>query len=428
MSLKKSWEMIEATYQQLLGKEQVESPQPWLEKLQDRQSNLISCAIYPETPEQLAASVKIAQLNNWSLIPCGQGTKLNWGGLINARSPIILVSSQRLNRLVEHAAGDLTVTVEAGMNYGELQKILAQSGQFLAIDPPFADLATIGGVIATASSGSWRQRYLSVRDMCLGFSLVRADGEQVKGGGRVVKNVAGYDLMKLLTGSYGSLAIITQATFRLYPLPQVTETLVFSGTMAAIANLSAKILQSQLIPSKLDLIAGKILESFEINSEAALIVDFASSAASVEIQVDRAIALSHNLGLNVAKVNSDIWQKISDRIWQPGQAIAKVGILSTEIAAILPQIQKITPISAQFHFGVGLGWLIFDASISATEFLQVRQLISESGGFLSLLKAPIELKTEIADLWNYGKDTLLLMRQLKQKFDSNSILSPGRVL
>ncbi len=421
--------MIEAIYQQLLGNEQVGSPQPWFSKLElDRQSDLVSCVIYPQNSEQLGASVKIAQQNHWSLIPCGSGTKLNWGGVITARSPIVLVSTQKLNRLIEHAAGDLTVTVEAGMSYRELQGLLAESGQFLAIDPPFTDLATIGGIIATGCSGSWRQRYLSVRDMCLGISFVRADGEQVKGGGRVVKNVAGYDLMKLLTGSYGSLGVITQATFRLYPLPEVTETLIFSGTTEAIASFSSKILQTNLLPSRLDLIAGKILKSLEIDDDSAVVIDFASIAASVKIQGEQVINLSHNLDLKVTKINSNIWQEISQQVWQPDQAIAKVGILSSKIATTLAQIQKIKPISTQLHVSSGLGWLIFDPSISATEFLQVRQIIAESGGFLSLLQAPIALKTEIANLWDYGNDSLILMRQLKQKFDPNSILSPGRVL
>jgi glycolate oxidase FAD binding subunit len=419
-------------------------PTSWLDKIQlSPSSKAIAEVIYPETTAQLAASVALANQKNCNLVACGQGSKLNWGGLIDSRSPLVLVSTQRLNQLVEHAAGDLTVTVEAGMPYLQLQAILAKSGQFLAVDPPFAETATIGGIIATGSSGSWRQRYLSVRDMCLGISFVRADGQSVKGGGRVVKNVAGYDLMKLLTGSYGSLGIITQATFRLYPLPEVTSTLIFSGNSDAIAALLRKILQSNLTPSKLDLISGKLLETIGVKTDYALLVDFASIAASVEIQSQQAIALSNNLnnslniGLNLKTESTDtnIWQQISNYIWhsevrfedQNLSRIAKVGILPTKISSTLDQIQKIIPVSAQIHGGSGLGWIVFESSISAAEFLQIRQLISANGGFLSLIKAPISLKHEISDLWDYGKDTALLMQQLKQKFDPQAILSPGRI-
>jgi glycolate oxidase FAD binding subunit len=278
--------------------------------------------------------------------------------------------------------------------------------------------------------------------MCLGISFVRADGEMAKGGGRVVKNVAGYDLMKLLTGSYGSLGIISQATFRLYPLPEVTNTLIFNGSCIAIANLLTKILQSNLTPSKLDLISGKLLTSLQIEAESALVIDFASIAASVEIQTAQAIALSKSLStslensleLKVDSIDSNIWQQISNYIWhsevrfedQNLSRIAKVGILPTKISSTLDQIQKIIPVSAQIHGGSGLGWIVFESAISAAEFLQIRQLISANGGFLSLIKASISLKQEISDLWGYGKDTALLMQQLKQKFDPQAILSPGR--
>jgi glycolate oxidase FAD binding subunit len=422
--------MIESSYRQLLGSDRV--TQTWPEKIQlSDQSATIACTIYPETGSQLGLSVALAQQNSWNLIASGQGSKLNWGGVIEARSPLVIISTQRLNRLIEHAAGDLTVTVEAGMPYLQLQAILAKSGQFLAIDPPFPQLATIGGIIATGCSGSWRQRYLNVRDMCLGISFVRADGELIKGGGRVVKNVAGYDLMKLLTGSYGSLGIITQATFRLYPIPELTETLIFSGNRVAIASFLAKILPSNLTPTKLDLIAGKFLENFQILAESALVIDFASIAASVKIQSEQAIALSYSLDLKAHSTDSSIWEQISNHIW-PSQVsdhtlIAKVGILSAKIGSTLAQIEKISPISAQIHGSSGLGWIRFEASISALEILQIRQIISANGGFLSLLQAPVALKQEISDLWDYGKDTQLLMRQLKQKFDPQSILSPGRI-
>lgn len=156
-----------------------------------------SCIVYPQTPEQLGTVVSLARQNQWRILPCGSGSKLHWGGI--PKDINIVVSTARMNQLIDHASGDLTVTVQAGMKYAELQKILAATGQFLALDPSYSDRATIGGIVATADTGSLRQRYNSVRDQLLGISFVRADGQLTKAGGRVVKNVAGYDLMKLLT-------------------------------------------------------------------------------------------------------------------------------------------------------------------------------------------------------------------------------------
>lgn len=182
-----------------------------------------SCIVYPETTEQLPQVIREANSNKWRVLPCGSGSKLSWGGLVKGVD--VVVSTQRLNQLIDHAVGDLTVTAEAGMKFSELQGILAKANQFLAIDP-VTPSATLGGIVATADTGSLRQRYGSVRDQLLGITFVRADGQVAKAGGRVVKNVAGYDLMKLFTGSYGTLGVISQVTFRVYPIPEISATVV----------------------------------------------------------------------------------------------------------------------------------------------------------------------------------------------------------
>ena len=148
-------------------------------------NNTINCIVYPETQAQLSDVVACCAKNNWVILPCGSGSKLHWGGLVkvdptNHHQGIIVVSCDRLNHLIEHAVGDLTITVEPGMKYAELQATLAKTGQFLAIDPTYSESATIGGIIATADTGSLRQRYRGVRDMFLGISFVRSDGKIAK--------------------------------------------------------------------------------------------------------------------------------------------------------------------------------------------------------------------------------------------------------
>ncbi|TVP66579.1 MAG: FAD-binding oxidoreductase, partial [Nodularia sp. (in: Bacteria)] len=148
-----------------------------------------NCIVYPRTQTQLAAVIAEAHRQNWRVLPCGKTSKINWGGLV--KSADIVVSTEHINQLIQHAVGDLTVTVEAGMQFSHLQAILAKSRQFLALDPSKPELATIGGIVATADTNSLRQRYGSVRDQLLGITFVRADGQIAKAGGRVVKNVAG---------------------------------------------------------------------------------------------------------------------------------------------------------------------------------------------------------------------------------------------
>ncbi|MEO0406469.1 MAG: FAD-binding oxidoreductase, partial [Cyanobacteria bacterium P01_A01_bin.135] len=182
---------------------------------------------YPETQAELSEVMALAHSQGWSVLPFGSGSKLAWGGL---GQPVQLgVSTARLSQVVEHAAGDLTLTAEAGARVASLLPLLHQERQSFGFNPAYPERATLGGAIATADTGWMRQRYGGIRDMLIGISLVRADGQRAKAGGRVVKNVAGYDLMKLMTGSWGSLAVISEVTLRTYPQPAASKTLVMTG-------------------------------------------------------------------------------------------------------------------------------------------------------------------------------------------------------
>lgn len=379
---------------------------------------------YPESTEQVAAAVQEARQRSWAIIPWGNGSKLDWGGQIQSELPLCGISTSKLNRLIDHAAGDLTVTLETGMTYVRLQEILAQRGQFLALDPPLAAGATIGGILATGCNGSWRQRYLGVRDMCLGLTMVRADGEVVKAGGRVVKNVAGYDLMKLLTGSYGSLGIVTQVTLRVYPIAAAAQTLMVTGSLEEILALSQKILLAPFTPSRLDLVAGSYLRDLGSESEFALVIEFSGISESVQFQ---ALALVELAGkLVVVEAQPQIWQHISDLIWQPGRAIAKVGLLATDFLAVWPEIRKLAG-DGWIQLHGSSGWLSMGDQVSAGQVAEIRQSLRVRKGWLSLVRSPLGLKQELSDLWGYGPDTAKMMRLLKQKFDPEYLLNPGRV-
>lgn len=381
----------------------------------------LECIVYPQTVEQLAAVVAKASSDRWPLLTCGSGSKLDWGGLVQGTK--IMVSCDRLNGLIEHAVADLTVTVEAGMKFTQLQQILAKTGQFLGIDPAYPENATIGGIVATADTGSLRQRYRGLRDMLLGISFVRADGKIAKGGGRVVKNVAGYDLMKLLTGSYGTLGIITQVTIRTYPLPEASATVVLSGVADDIAKATQTLLSSALTPVALDLISPQLLEKLELGKGMGLIVRFQNIAESVKEQSTRLLEVGEKLGLQSSFISNDadLWQRLKQQIWgevQESEILCKIGVIPTEAATTLNKLESQTGL---IHAGSGIGILRFD-SANIGMLLEKRRWCESRSGFLSVLVAPSEMKQNL-DVWGYSGNALDLMRKIKQKFDPQNLLN-----
>lgn len=398
------------------------------------------CVVYPNTPEELAAVVSCAQQNHWRLLPCGQGSKLHWGGMTNNIQ--LVVSTARLNRLIEHASGDLTVTVEAGLKVADLQARLANAGQFLAIDPFYADQSTLGGVVATADTGAWRQRYGGIRDMLIGVSFVRSDGKLTKAGGRVVKNVAGYDLMKLMTGSYGTLGILTQLTFRIYPLPETSETVVLTGEAAAIEQVTAMLLASALTPTAIELISPAWLSQLELSDRQTamgVIVRFQSIAISVEQQVNQLHdwVRQAGLGLHSFKGEAEIalWRQLQERIETAPQETAvtcKIGIVASQAVQGLQQLGQFAPLGisglARVHAASGLGQVQLSGATLPTQIealSTLRRFCQARGGFLTLLAAPADLKSRL-DPWGEIGNALPIMQRLKAQFDPNSILSPHR--
>ncbi len=381
-----------------------------------------SCIVYPQTQEQLAQVIAEASRNNWHVLTCGSGSKLSWGGLV--KDIDIVVSTERINQLIDHAVGDLTVTVEAGMKFSHLQEILVKTNQFLALDPVVPESATIGGIVATGDTGSLRQRYNGVRDQLLGITIVRADGQIAKAGGRVVKNVAGYDLMKLFTGSYGTLGVISQVTFRLYPMQELSETVVLTGKAEAVSQAAEILRSSALTPTQADLISSQLVSGLELGNGLGLAVRFQSIAQSVKEQSQRLIEVGQNLGLvGVLYATDDetrLWQKLREEMFSDGTSVGitcKIGVLPTAGVEVL---------SAGFrgliHISSGLGWLRFEDEVGV---LKMRSHLEGYGGFLSILSAPVEVKERL-DVWGYSGNALRLMKGIKEQFDGKNILSPGR--
>lgn len=397
------------------------------------------CLVYPNTQEQLGEIVACACENNWKVLPCGAASKLSWGNLVEGIS--IVVSTERLNRLIDHAIGDLTVTVEAGMPFAELQKILATANQFLALSPAYPAKATLGGIVACADTGSLRQRYGGVRDMLLGLSFVRADGKLAKAGGRVVKNVAGYDLMKLFAGSFGTLGIVSQVTFRVYPLPPSSETVMLTGEEGAIEEATKTLLASALTPTSVDLLSTQLVDTLRatclqgLGRGIGLLVRFQSVMASVKEQAARLQSVGQKLSLQSSSFSgsddAELWRKLQEQMQPPhtnSAVTCKIAVSPTTATAILAQLDALVPqsVMAQIYAGSGLGVLWLDSADVRPETLQkMRSLLVSQGGFLTILEAPVTFKQQL-DVWGYAGNALDLMRSIKKQFDPQNIFSPNR--
>src|SRR4051812_4814913 len=222
------------------------------------QGSVPTCVVAPGSLEELAAVMRVAYERRAAVVPWGGGTQQNIGGppaRVN-----LLVRIERPNRVLIHEPDDLTISVEAGITLGALKEKPRRHGQMLPLAPPLAARATIGGLLATATDGPRRLGYGTLRELTIGIAVVEASGRISRGGGMVVKNVSGFDMMKLYLGSLGTLAMIASANFKLLPIPRAAATLlcIFEDPAAAFAAIEA-IQLTQLTPTAAEYLNGPAL-------------------------------------------------------------------------------------------------------------------------------------------------------------------------
>lgn len=389
--------------------------------------------VMPTSLEGFSALLTLAHQQQWSSIVLGTGSKLGWGNPTPA--PNVLISTQRLDRVLDHAVGDLTITVEAGAPLAQVQALLQAQQQWLPLDPAYSATATLGGIVATADAGSLRHRYSGVRDLILGIEVIRADGQRAKAGGRVVKNVAGYDLMKLFTGAHGTLGAIAQLTLRTYPLPPAARSVLITGQAAAIATLSQQIRSSSLTPIAMDLLSTGVSRQIgtdKLASKAAdigLLLKFATLPESITAQIETVKAWVKTLGLQHIVLSEqdsqDVWAVITSLVRQPQTpeaATLKLGVLPTAAVDLLMQLPP--DAYSRIYGGSGVGHVHFPSSPTATTLKRLRRLCEQNQGYLSILDGPDALKAQV-EPWGYQGNALWLMQRLKQEFDPDNLLHPG---
>ncbi|HEU4785194.1 MAG TPA: FAD-binding oxidoreductase [Ktedonobacterales bacterium] len=389
--------------------------------------------VEPTSAETLAALLAFADGAGLKVLPRGGGTQSGMG--FPPSGGDIVLSLAGLNAIVEHAPHDQTVTVQAGLPLATLQEHLARTGQWLALDPPLRPGATVGGLIATAVAGPRRLRYGGVRDQILGVQVALADGTIARGGGKVVKNVAGYDLPKLFTGSLGTLGVVISASFRLYPLPASSRTLVCSAQTAELLCEAAQtITASTLTPTAIDALGPeqdgqpyRLAVRFQSRVERAVTAQIATLRTLLGTLADNADVLD-------GAAEADFWRglNVSDTPdAQAGWLDLRATLMPGEVAGWLAALQSAATenaLSLRWRAHAGHGTVRArlagppEALVDAVNTL--REAAEGARGALVVEEYAPALIGRI-DPWGTPA-ALDLMRRVKAQFDPHNTLNPGR--
>ncbi len=355
------------------------------------------------------AAAVLAQ--NRAVRPVGGRTKLAWGTI--GAVPEVELSTERLDELVEHNEGDLTAILQAGMRLGAAQKSFAEAGQRLSLDPPDPDgHATIGGVVATADSGPLRHRYGGVRDLILGVQVALPDGTVARAGSRVIKNVAGYDLAKLMCGAFGTLGVVCEVIVRLHPTPPRTVTIAGRGEGAGRLARAARALSH--LPVE--------LEALDVSWEGirgAILAQAAGRAADATAEVVTDVLRAEGLDTELVEADEQLWatQRARQRASDGAGAVVRVSFPPAELKRIL----EAAP-GAVGRAGAGLAWVTIEPDPEALDALRAALAPCPC----VLLDAPESLRGAV-DVWGIGESPgLALMERVKARFDPDGICNRGR--
>jgi glycolate oxidase FAD binding subunit len=377
----------------------------------------------PAGVQQVAEVLRFANANGLTVMPTGSGTKLGWG---NPVVPDIKLSMKRICQLRDHAWQDMTCTVEAGCSWAAMQAQLREHGQMVALDPLWPDRATIGGIVASNDSGALRLKYGGLRDLIIGMTVVLADGTVAKSGGKVVKNVAGYDIHKLMTGSFGTLGVIVEVNFRLHPAEEHSRTWTAvapngAGDAKLFAEPLRALMDSLMVPSSVQLRISR--------NEFALDVRIAGLAECLD---EYGASLQTTLGdFPIVGWAQNVWSAREQMFDDEDSVVLKIAALPAEICSISAELY-------QWSFGDGRDVKVLaqatglmTVAIEATPELvpalveRLRARVHEFGGSVVMLQIPDALRGKI-DVWGPDRGSGALMNEVKRRFDPGRILNPGR--
>ncbi len=400
----------------------------------------LTATLSPDSPAAVAEIVRSANIEQTPLYPLGGGTSLHFG--LPAKQPGWGVSLLGLNRVIDYPARDLTITVEAGITLSELRATLAQERQWLPIDAPQAESATLGGLIATGFSGPRRFSHGTLRDYVIGISAVDGRGVPFKGGGRVVKNVAGYDFCKLLIGSLGTLGIVTGVTLKVKPMPQA---MAFVGcdvaNLPAAEHLLAALIHSRATPTAVELLAGpawaKDPALGPLQGAARLVIGLEGTQVEVDFMTAQLLREWQAAGAKGATVHSDetagLWSRLTEFPADSDSLTIKASVLPSAVTSVAAELLAIDPqASLAAHAGNGVIVARFptlEPQEVAKQLIRVIQpAAGQTNGSVVVLSAPSGAELTRQTVWGGATAAHRLMRSIKAQFDPQGLLNPGRFL
>lgn len=389
----------------------------------------------PETVEALQEVVASRVAEGHAIYPKGGGTALDYGG--TPRLPGVAVDMRGLNRVVDYPSADMTITIEAGVTLGQLRSTLAEKQQRLLLDAPYPEQATLGGIYATNTNASRRFGAGHPRDQIIGVSFVTHDGALVKGGGRVVKNVAGYDFPKLMTGSMGTLGILTQMTLKVRPIPEASELVCIPyANPESLASALERLNTSGTRPIAIDVFnrSGAKLAGESLGLPSAnwvLVVGFEDNTGSVTWQVDR---LMLELGKTDVVIHEGdhaepLWAALTQ--FQALDAGAVTFVANLRPSTVAPFLKDIDPAlwAVQAHAGNGTvrGHAVGLEGLDQIqpEIARLRALAVQDGGNLILSRCPPDWKT-VLRVWGEPRADWAFAEQVKRALDPRGVMNPGR--
>jgi glycolate oxidase FAD binding subunit len=373
----------------------------------------------PQSVAELAACVAELYANDSTFAFAGGGTELELGNA--PRSIQTLVKTTACGRVIDYAPQDQTVTVEAGMTLGAVGAILFRERQFLAIDAPQPERATVGGAIATNLYGGRRLRYGSIKDSIVGIEIVRPDGTRARGGGKVVKNVAGFDMPKLMVGSLGTLGAVASATFRVHPLPERHAALVFTKlSVEALTGVCNALIAAALVPSAVTAFGADDGPRYECR------VTFEGFAGGVEQQMEAARAIASRLSLEAHADEDETKASFDDRE-RAVRCGAPWRLTFSARPTALARFLSTAPFAEGARHAVypllGTAFVAADALDAATVVRWRGQL---DGGTVVIDALPQQARGTV-DVWGEpSPGALAVMRRLKNNFDPKCLCNPGR--
>ncbi len=383
--------------------------------------------LHPSSDEEVSAAVRICRETRTPLIPVGGGTHAELGGTVPGQA--VRLSLSRLSGLVEHDDANMTVTAQAGMTVAALQSVLRQRSQFAVLDTARPERATLGGVVASNINGYRRTAYRSLRDLVIGMRVVTGNGEIVKAGGKVVKNVAGYDMCKLFVGSLGTLAVITEITARVEPLPEAEAT--FSLGAGPAFPTAAVLADPPLLPTAVALLNRGAATRVSGEDQEMVLVRVEGFPAVIERsgREIRARAGGEPRRLEPAD-HTAYWDRLAALGWEGPNGLVRVILLREDLADVWAALERGAE-SAEVAVDLlsGTIWVVPEDQGFATVVEILAQTVERSSGHLLLARLPADLAPlPPAQRWRPAPAALPLMAGLKHAFDSDGILNPGLAL